>query len=64
MTNEMIANTIEEARAFSAKNFCIVYLMSNGERLAYVHHESSLRWMKEDGFWVAMIFEDGLRVEA
>lgn len=64
MTNEMIVNTIEAARAFSAKNFCTVYLMSNGERLAYVHHESSLRWMKEDSYWVAMIFENGNRVEA
>lgn len=64
MTNEMIANIIEEARAFSAKKFCTVYLMSNGENLVYVVHAASRRWKEEEGYWVAMIFENGYRVEA
>ena len=64
MTNEMIANTIEEARSFSAKKFCTVYLMSNGENLTYVVHASTRRWKEEEGYWVAAIFEDGHRVES
>lgn len=66
MTNEMIANIIEEAQFFSAKKRCTIAVMSNGERLTYINldHGCSLRWMKEDGYWVAAIFENGYRVEA
>lgn len=64
MTIEMIANKVEEARAHSAKKHCTVYLMSNGENLTYCVHASSRRWNEEDGYFVAMIFENGYRVEA
>ena len=65
MTNEMLA-IIEEARTFSAKKLCTIAVMSNGKRLTYINldHGCSHRWMKEDGYWVAMIFENGHRVEA
>lgn len=64
MTNEMIANIVEEAITFSVKHCCTVYIVSNGERLTYIAHATTLRWMKEEGYWVAAIFENGYRVEA
>lgn len=63
MTKRGIDNIIEGARSFSKRNFCTVYLMSNGEELCYVRYEFTRNKMEKEGYWVAMVFENGNRVE-
>lgn len=64
MTNEMIANIFEMARSSSVWNESPVYVMSNGTTLRCIFDRTALNLYEEIGYWVAMLFEDGHRVEA
>lgn len=63
-----IENENEVANVFStgieaSKTQGTIFLMSNGEMVQIVHAEYEDE-MKEDGYFVASIFEGGHRVEA
>ena len=64
MTNEMISNTVEMARSSSVWNESPVYLMSNGTTLRCIFDREARALYESIGYWVAMIFENGHRVEA
>lgn len=64
MTNKMIARWINAAIEYSMESHCTVYLMSNGEDMIYTRETEIREGYKSHGYWVAMIFENGYRVEA
>lgn len=64
MTNEMIANIIDMARSSSVWNESPCYVMSNGTTLRCIFDRAARELYEGIGYWVAMTFEDGHRVEA
>lgn len=67
MDNKMIEKVITDARDYSAKYNCITRVLSNGETLAWYDDstaECNKKYYERNGYWTALIFENGNRVEA
>lgn len=60
---EAMAN-LEAAKKFSEQKNVPVYVMSNGKRTAVIKTDANKARHEKYGYWVAVIFENGVQVSA